>query len=77
MARLMRKTLVVDPEKTRELARLHGISESEAVRQAVDYALAAREVVELVRALAERGGVDDVFGRLPDAVEEGATAAWM
>jgi hypothetical protein len=36
------------------------------VRQAVDFALAAEEVMAAVRALHERGGLDDVFGRLPD-----------
>jgi hypothetical protein len=43
MGRLMRKNLVVDGEKVRELARRRGTSESEAVRQAVDFALAADE----------------------------------
>lgn len=76
MAKLTRKNLVVDDEKIKELARLNGTSESEAVRQAVDYALAAKEMVEVVRALAERGGVDDVFGRLPDEIEEEAAALW-
>ena len=66
MARLMRKNLVVDGEKVSELARRRGTSESEAVRRAVDDALAAEEVMEAIRALHARGGIDDVFGRLPD-----------
>ncbi len=66
MARLMRKNLVVDGEKLSELARRRGTSESEAVRQAVDYALAAEEVMEAIRGLHARGGIEDVFGRLPD-----------
>ena len=65
MARPSRKNLVVDAEKVRDLARRRGTTESEAVRQAVDFALAAEEVMAAVRELHERGGLDDVFGRLP------------
>src|SRR5581483_10106095 len=65
MSRLSRKNLMVDAEKVRELARHHGTTESEAVREAVDYALAAAEVLAALRELRERGGIDDVFGRLP------------
>ena len=66
MGKLVRKNLMVDPEKVHELARRRGISESEAVRQAVDHALAAEEVMGAIRELHARGGVDDVFGRLSD-----------
>jgi hypothetical protein len=69
MAGLARKNLVVDAEKVRDLARRQATSESEAVRQAVDFALAAEEVMAAVRELHERGGLDDVFGRLPDEVD--------
>jgi hypothetical protein len=31
-----------------------------------DFALAAEEVMAAIRELRERGGLDDVFGRLPD-----------
>ena len=65
MGRLTRKNLVVNGEKVSELARRKGTSESEAVRQAVDYALAAEEVMGAIRELHERG-IDDIFGRLPD-----------
>ena len=68
MAVRARKNLVVDAEKVRELARRRATSESEAVRQAVDFALVAEEVMAAVRELHERGGLDDVFGRLPDEV---------
>ena len=68
MAGRTRKNLMVDAEKVRELARRRATSESEAVRQAVDFALAAEEVMSAVRDLHERGGLDDVFGRLPDEV---------
>ena len=68
MAKLMRKNLMVDGEKIRELARRRNTSESEAVRQAVDHALAAEEVMAAIRELHERNGIEDVFGRLPDAV---------
>lgn len=66
MARLSRKNLVVDAERLHELARLCGTSESAAVRRAVDFAFAAEEVMAAIRELHERGGLDDVFGRLPD-----------
>jgi hypothetical protein len=69
MAGLKRKNLVVDAEKLRELARLRATSESEAVRQAVDMALAAEEVMVAVRELHARSGLDDVFGRLPDELD--------
>jgi hypothetical protein len=69
MAKLTRKNLMVNAEQVRELARRKQVSESEAVRQAVDYALMAEEVMEAVRELHERGGIDDVFGRLPDEAE--------
>ncbi|MBI4321888.1 MAG: ribbon-helix-helix protein, CopG family [Chloroflexi bacterium] len=68
VGRLARKNLVVDGEKVKELARKMGTSESEAVRQAVDFVLAAEEVMAAVRELHERGGIDDVLGKLPDEV---------
>lgn len=66
LSRLSRKNLVVDNAKIADLAQRRGVSESEAVRQAVDYALAAEEVMEAIRKLHERGGIEDVYGRLPD-----------
>jgi hypothetical protein len=73
MARLTRKNLMVDADSVRELARQRGTTESQAVRQAVDFALAAEEVMAAIRELHERGGIDDVFGRLPDEVEPQST----
>lgn len=64
MGRLSRKNLVVDAEKLRDLAQRRRTSESEAVRQAVDFALAAEEVMAAVRELYQRGGLEDVFDRL-------------
>ena len=69
MAGFSRKNLMVDAEKVRELARLRGMTESQAVREAVEFALSAEEINAAVRELRERGGIDDVFGRLPDEVE--------
>jgi hypothetical protein len=66
MGKLTRKNLMVEGSKVSELARRRGTSESEAVREAVDYALAAEEVMVAIRSLHERAGIDDVFGRLPD-----------
>jgi hypothetical protein len=69
MAGLSRKNLIVDADKVRELAHRQGTSESQAVRQAVDFALMAEEVMAAIRELHARGGIDDVFGRLPDEVD--------
>ena len=44
MARLIRKTLMVEADKIRELAERRGASESAAVRVAVDFALLADEL---------------------------------
>ena len=73
VGRLSRKNLVVEADKVRALAQARGTSESEAVRQAVDFALAADEVMAAIRDLHGRGGLDDVFGRLPDADVEAGT----
>lgn len=70
MSKLTRKNLMVDSEQVRELARRKKMSESEAVRQAVDYALMAEEVMDAIRELHDRGGIDDVLGRLPDEIDD-------
>ena len=54
---------MLDQEQVRELARLRGTSESEAVRQAVAQALMADEVMLAIDEIREQGGIDDVFGR--------------
>lgn len=69
MSGLARKHLVVDADKVRELAQRQGTSESQAVRQAVELALVAEEVMAAIRELHERQGIDDAFGRLPDEIE--------
>ena len=69
MAGLTRKNLMVDADKVRELAQQRGMTESQAVREAVDFALMAEEVMDAIRKLHELGGIDDVFGRLPDEIE--------
>jgi hypothetical protein len=70
--KLIRKNLMVDNDRIKALAHLRGTSESEAVRDAVDFVLAAEEIVAAIRDLHALGGVDDVFGRMP---EEGAKHA--
>ncbi len=65
---MSRKHLMVDDVEARQLARRRGTSESGPERQAVDFALAAEEVMAAVRELHERDGLDDVFGCLPDEV---------
>jgi predicted RNase H-like HicB family nuclease len=42
--------------------------------QSADFALAAQEIMDAIRALHESGGIDDVFGRLPGEGERGDTA---
>jgi hypothetical protein len=74
MAGLTRKNLMVDAEQIRDLARQRGVSESQAVREAVDFALAAEEVMAAVRELHGRGGPDDVFGCLPDEMSTSTTS---
>ncbi len=69
MSGLTRKNLMVDADKVRNLARRRGTSESGAVRQAVDFALSAEEVMAAMRELHEGGGLNDVFGRLPDEID--------
>ena len=75
MAGLARKNLMVDLDSVRALARRRGTSESQAVRDAVDFALAAEDVMAAIRELHLRGGLDDVFGRLPDEADVLATDA--
>ena len=58
---------------SRALALQRGVSESQDVREAVDFSLAAEEVMAAIRELHERGGLDDVFGRLPDEVSPATT----
>ncbi len=62
--KLTRKNLMVEDAKVKALARLRGTSESEAVRNAVDFVLAAEEIVGAIHELHARGGIDDVFGKL-------------
>jgi len=70
LGKLVRKNLMVEDVKLKELARRQGVSESAAVRQAVDYALVAEEVMAVIRELHARGGIDDVFGKLEEIEDE-------
>ena len=70
MARLIRKTLMVEAEKIRELAERRGVSESAAVREAVDVALLADELAADGRGLPVRHRGPQVdFALLADALE--------
>jgi hypothetical protein len=62
MSKLVRKNLVLDPEKVRELAQRRGTSESAAVRQAIEDVLTAEKVMEAMDELQAIGGIEDVFG---------------
>lgn len=76
MARhLVRKNLMLDPEPLRKLARRRGTSESETVRQVVDFALAADEIMDALEELRRLGGIEDVFHTLPDDFNETPTPA--
>ena len=59
MAGLVRKNLMVDADSLRELARERGTSESEAVRDAVVFALGAQEMVTVLEGLHELGAFSD------------------
>ncbi len=65
MVKLTRKNLVVDADRLRALADRRGVSESAAVREAVDIALLAEELEEAMYELSALGGIDDVFGKMP------------
>ena len=67
--KLVRRNLMVDADKLRELARCQGNSESAAVRQAIEHALAAQEVMSAIRQLHASDGIRDVSGRLLDELE--------
>src|SRR5918911_928671 len=75
MGKLTRKNLMLDDAQVKALARRRGTSESEAVRQLIDFALAADEITEAFNELAARGGIDDVFGKLDPIWEEEAEKA--
>ena len=59
MPGLVRKNLIVDDEALRTLARERGTSASEAVRDAVAFALAAQEMVGALKGLHEVGAFAD------------------
>ena len=59
--RVVRKTLLLDPDKLSELRSLfQASSESEAVRQAIDEALAYSDALQAARRIQRRGE----FGRI-------------
>lgn len=60
---LQRKNLVVEPAQVRALAERLGVSESEAVRRAVQLALARNEIAEGLRRLRAPGTFVDVYRR--------------
>ena len=60
---LQRKNLVVEPAQVRALAERLGVSQSEAVRRAVQLALARNEIAEGLRRLRARGTFVDVYRR--------------
>jgi hypothetical protein len=67
-----RKNFMVDAEAVRDLARQRGTSESQAIRDAVEFALAAEQVVSAIERLHDSGGFADferLYGPGPDEVD--------
>ena len=64
-ASVKRVNLLLEERKVRKLRReLRARSNSEAVRMAIDRELAAKEALNALRRLSERGTLEDVFDRL-------------
>jgi hypothetical protein len=59
VARLVRKNLMVDAEALSELAEKRGTSESQAVREAVQMALGAQEIIAAIQGLHDMGAFAD------------------
>ncbi len=62
---LQRKNLIVDAARVQELASRLRVSQSEAVRRAVDVVLARGDIAEGLRQLRERGTFVDAYRRAP------------
>jgi hypothetical protein len=73
--KLTHKNLMADNEKVKQLATLRGTSESEAVRVAIEFVLAAEEMAAAIRGLHELGGIDDVFRKMPEDRDDSAETA--
>ena len=58
---LVRKNVTVDVDEVRRLARRLGMSDSAAIRYAVDRLLHEAEVLEAATVIRRRGGLDDAF----------------
>ena len=72
---LVRKNVMVEPDRVRELAKHLGTSESEAIRVAVDGMLHWHEVEAAARTLRRRGGIEGVFGRVSEDAGSPDTAS--
>ncbi len=64
MGKIVRKNLMVDADALRDLAARRGTSESEAVREAVEMARAADDMVAALRGLHAAGAFADFEERL-------------
>ena len=61
-----RKNFMVNPHKVQQLRKLLGVrSESEAVRIAIDHALAAEQVDAALKGLQRRSTWFNAYGRIP------------
>ncbi len=60
---LRRRNLIVDDDRLKTLSARLRVSKSEAVRRAVDLALAGEEVAEALRRLRVRDTLEDAYRR--------------
>ncbi len=63
---MKRKNLVIDETKLADLAHRKRVSESQAAREAIEDALFAEEVMEIVRRVHQRGPFPDPAKRDPE-----------
>jgi hypothetical protein len=74
MGKLVRKNLMLDDEKVKELARVTGKSESAAVRELIDRAMYARRIGDALQRLHEMGAfASPQFDYLFDPNRDGPT----
>jgi hypothetical protein len=65
MAKRRRDDVRLDVAKARTRAQRRGRRDHATAPDAVDFALLADELNDVLRALSDLGGIDDVFGKIP------------
>lgn len=77
MARVVRKNLMVDAEALRTLAQKRGVSESQAVRDAVEHDLALHGMASALEELSDTGFFDhlaELYGQWDGEEDQGLEA---